>query len=77
MEHTEGELISYFPNSITQQYSSFQSITKYMTIGFWVVCLGFAGTCHRIRLLNRLLGEKSWKMFSFKLLSVIVPFFVM
>lgn len=77
MEYTDGELIAYFPEAIREQYKSYQNITKYMTIGFWAVCLGFAVSCHKIKWLSRLLGDKTWKMFSFKLLSVCLPYYFM
>lgn len=48
-----------------------------MTIAFWVLCFGFAGFCHRIPPLRRVLGERSWKMFGFKVAALVFPFLAM
>ena len=44
-----------------------------MTIGFWVVTLGFAGLCHKIGFISRVLGDRTWKMFTFKLTALVMP----
>ena len=48
-----------------------------MTIGFWVVTLGFAGLCHKVGLINRVLGDRTWKMFTFKLTALFLPYLAM
>jgi hypothetical protein len=48
-----------------------------MTIAFWVVSLSFAGLCHKIGIISRLLGNHSWKMFGFKLSSLVLPYLAM
>ncbi len=36
--------------------------------------IGFAGLCHKIPIMKRVLGEGTWKMFLFKVSALIVPF---
>ena len=45
----------------------------YIKVGFWVMDIAFVSFCHKIKLLTRVLGEKGWKMFAFKIAAVAFP----
>jgi hypothetical protein len=40
---------------------------------FWTVDISAVVFCHKIKFISRMLGEKTWKMFIFKLFLVAVP----
>lgn len=42
-------------------------------IGFWVVGITFVSLCHKIKLLTKILGDKTWRMFAFKIALVAFP----
>jgi hypothetical protein len=46
-----------------------------MGVGIWTVSLGIAVFSHKVKIISRLLGEKSWGMFTFKLSSLLIPYF--
>ena len=74
MTYTEGELIEYLPKEFVDAHESFTRTGEYMKVGFWVTDVLFVTFCHKIRLMSRLLGEKTWKMFVFKIAAVALPF---
>jgi hypothetical protein len=41
---------------------------------FWTIDMSVVIFCHKIKLLSRFLGEKTWKMFLFKIALVAFPF---
>lgn len=44
-----------------------------MKVGFWAVDIAFVSFCHKIKLLTRILGDKTWKMFAFKIAFIVFP----
>ena len=42
-------------------------------IGFWTVDIAFVSLCHKIKILTRILGDKTWRMFAFKIALVAFP----
>jgi hypothetical protein len=46
-----------------------------MGVGIWTISLGVAIFAHKVKAISRVLGEKSWGMFTFKLSSLLIPYF--
>jgi hypothetical protein len=46
-----------------------------MGVGIWTISLGIAIFAHKVKAISRVLGEKSWGMFTFKLSSLLIPYF--
>lgn len=42
-------------------------------IGFWAVDIAFVSLCHKIKILSKILGEKTWRMFAFKIVFILFP----
>ncbi len=67
-------MIEYLPKDFVEAHESFKKTGEYMKVGFWVTDVLFVTFCHKIRLLSRLLGDKTWRMFVFKFAAVALPF---
>lgn len=73
MTYTGGELIEYLPQRFVDEYEGFKKAGDALKIGFWVVDIAFVSFCHKIKLLTRILGDKTWRMFAFKLAAIALP----
>lgn len=65
------------PKKIRDHQKTFDQTSKIFTISFWIADLAFVAFCHKINLLNRLLGINTWKMFTFKMLALAFPYYFM
>ena len=73
MTYTGGELIEYLPQRFVDEYENFKTAGNSIKIGFWVADIAFVSICHKIKLLTKILGDKTWKMFVFKLATITFP----
>lgn len=55
-------------------HKSFEFTKKLVSIGFWVLDVGFISYCHKIKIINKIFSNR-WAMLAFKLSCVIGPFF--
>lgn len=61
------------PKRFVDDHEEFKRAGNMIKIGFWVVGITFVSLCHKIKLLTKILGDKTWRMFAFKIALVAFP----
>lgn len=66
-------MIEYLPKRFVDEYENFKTAGNSIKIGFWAFDIAFVSLCHKIKFLTKILGDKTWRMFAFKLAAIAIP----